>query len=117
MKIEKFKIINFIRELIIYIDSNLENFPKKVIELKNRIRNNSYDLLEIAYLANSATNVNYKKEKIEEAIAKIKIIDFLLNLSYDKEIINSKKYIKFGNKIDDIIKYMIGWLKSLENTK
>lgn len=66
MKIEKFKIINFIRELIIYIDSNLENFPKKDIELKNRIRNNSYDLLEIAYLANSTTNVNYKKEKIEE---------------------------------------------------
>lgn len=38
-------------------------------------------------------------------IAKIKIIDFLLNLSYDKEIINAKKYYKFGNKMDDIIKY------------
>ena len=52
MKQEKFKVINFIRELILYIDSNLDNFPKKDIELKNRIRNNSYDLLELAYKAN-----------------------------------------------------------------
>ena len=52
MKEEKFKIIQYIRELIIHIDNNLDNFPKKDIELKNRIRNISYDLLEIAYEAN-----------------------------------------------------------------
>ena len=46
MREEKFKIINFIRELIINIDKNLDNFPKKDIELKNRLRNNSYDLLK-----------------------------------------------------------------------
>ena len=34
MKEEKFKVINFIRELIIYIDKNLENFPRKEIEIK-----------------------------------------------------------------------------------
>ena len=32
MREEKFKIINFIRELIINIDKNLDNFPKKDIE-------------------------------------------------------------------------------------
>ena len=62
MREEKFKIINFIRELIINIDKNLDNFPKKDIELKNRLRNNSYDLLEIAYKANSTTFVEKKKE-------------------------------------------------------
>ena len=63
MREEKFKIINFIRELIINIDKNLDNFPKKDIELKNRLRNNSYDLLEIAYKANSTTCVE-KKNKV-----------------------------------------------------
>ena len=29
MKEEKFKIIDFIRQLIVNIDSNLDNFPKK----------------------------------------------------------------------------------------
>ena len=29
----------------------MENFPKKEIELKNRIKMNSYDILEICYQA------------------------------------------------------------------
>ena len=61
MKEEKFKVIKFIRELIIEIDKELTNFPKKDIELKNRIRINSYDLLEISYEANVTNNVENKK--------------------------------------------------------
>ena len=38
MKEEKFKVINFIREFILLIESKMENFPKKEIELKNRIK-------------------------------------------------------------------------------
>ena len=53
MKEEKFKVINNIRELLVIIDNELDNFPKKDIEIKNRIRNNSYDLLEIVYYANN----------------------------------------------------------------
>lgn len=113
MKEEKFKIIQFIRELIIYIDSHLDNFPKKDIELKNRIRNTSYDLLELAYQANTTSDIEYKKTLLEKIVAKVKILDFLLNLCYDKQIINSKRYLKFGEKIDDILKYTLGWIKSL----
>lgn len=113
MKVEKFKILQFIRDLLLMIDAQMDNFPKKDIELKNRIRMNSYDLLELSYEANVTENVNYKKELLQKMIAKIKVIDFLLNLSYDKQIINSKKYCNFGNKIDDIVKYTTGWLKTL----
>lgn len=113
MKEEKFKVINFIRELIIYLDNLLENFPKKDIELKNRIRQNSYDLLEIAYEANLEENLINKKILLNKAFAKLKILDFLINVCYDKEIINSKKYVRFGKSIDDIAKYLIGWKKSL----
>ena len=111
MKEEKFKVINFIRELVIYIDKYLDNFPKKDIEIKNRIRNISYDLLELAYKAN-ITKEN-KIEYINDIIAKIKVLDFLLNLCYDKEIINMKRYTKFGEKLYDILKYSIGWQKSI----
>lgn len=61
MKVEKFRIIQFIRELIIMIDKYMDNFPKKDIELKNRIRMNSYDILELSYEANVATDIEYKK--------------------------------------------------------
>ena len=114
MKQEKFKRINFIRELVVHIDNNLDNFPKKDIELKNRIRNNSYDLLEIAYKANITSNLEYKKTLLEEIIAKVKIIDFLINICYDKQIINNKKYLKFGEKMDDILKYTLGWIKTVK---
>lgn len=105
MKEEKFKIIQFIREFLVKIDKELDNFPKKDIEIKNRIRNNSFDLLEVLYMANTTSNEKLKKELLEKAIAKIKVIDFVLNLSYDKQIITNKKYLKLGLKMDDIIKY------------
>ena len=114
MKSEKFKILQFIREFILMIDKNMENFPKKDIELKNRIRENSYDILEIAYEANSLEDIQEKKKLLNKAIAKIKIIDFLLDLSCDKQLISQKRYLKFGNKMDDIVKYMVGLMNTLK---
>lgn len=45
MKEEKFKVIKFKRELVVYLNTLLDNFPKKDIELKNRLRTNSYEYL------------------------------------------------------------------------
>ena len=114
MKEEKFKVIQFIRELIIRVDKELDNFPRKDIEIKNKIRSESYDLLEISYEANNTSRKEHKMTLLEKGIAKVKVIDFLLNLSYDKQLISSKKYLKLGNKLDDIIKYMTGWLKKMQ---
>lgn len=113
MKEEKFKVINFIRELVVYLDKYLDNFPRKDIEIKNRIRNLSYDILEEAYKTNVST-LNERTKNLENIIAKIKVMDFLLNLCYDKQIINLKRYMKFGTKLDDILKYTIGWKKALD---
>lgn len=113
MKEEKFRVIQYIRELIINIDKNLDNFPKKDIELKNRIRTNSYDLLELVYEANSTREKERKLEILDKTIAKLKVIDFLINMCFDKQIINNKRYLKFGERIDDISKFTIGWIKSI----
>ncbi len=114
MKEEKFKVINFIREFIVYIDKYLVNFPKKDMEIKTRIRNLSYDILEEAYKANISESAN-RMERLDSIVARIKVMDFLLNLCYDKQIINLKRYVKFGEKLDDIVKYTIGWKKSIKN--
>lgn len=111
MKEEKFKILQFTREFIVRTEKELESFPKKDIEIKQRIKNNGYELLEIMYEANMTENIDKKVDLLEKAIAKIKLIDFLINLSYDKELIPQKKYIKLSEKLDDIIKYISGLLK------
>lgn len=113
MKEEKFKVINFIRQLILVVDKELENFPKKELEIKNRIRTSTYDLLEISYEANTSKDNQYKENLLNKILAKVKIIDFLINLSYDKKLITNKKYLKIVARLDDIAKYTNGWLKSL----
>ena len=113
MKEEKFKIIQFIRELIINIDKNLDNFPKKDIDLKVKVRMISFELLEIAYEANTIPEKENKIKLLYKLISKLKVVDFLINLCYEKEIINNKRYLKFGEKIDDISKFTVGWIKSI----
>lgn len=111
MKEEKFKVIQFTREFIVRVDKELDNFPRKDFEIKIKIRNSSFELLEMLYEANLVKNDIRKSDILEVAFARVKLIDFLLNLSYDKEIISSKKYLKLGSKLNDILMYMIGWLK------
>ena len=117
MRTEKFKVIEFIRQLIIAVDKELINFPKKENELKNRISSNSYDILELIYEANSTENIDKKVDLLQKILAKVKVIDFLLNLSFDREIITSKKYLKLANRIDDITKFTTGWLNTIVKNK
>lgn len=109
MKQDKFKITNLIKELIVNIDQNLLNFPKKEIELKHKIKESSYNLLLLTYEANNTSNIDKRVELQERCIAYVKYLDFLFNLCYDKQIINGKKYLKFGEKLNTIVRYIIAW--------
>lgn len=117
MKYEKFKVANLIKELAVYIDKSFTNFPKKEVELKHKIKETSYNLLLIVYEANTITDIKLKIELQEKAIALVKYLDFLINLCYDKQIINGKKYIKFGEKLDIIIRYIVAWTNTTKKAK
>lgn len=117
MKQDKFKVVNLIKELIVNIDQNLTNFPKKEIELKHKIKEASYNLLLMSYEANNTTNMKRRVEFQEKCIAYVKYIDFLFNLCYDKQIINGKKYLKFGEKLDIIVRYIVAWRNATKPEK
>lgn len=116
MRTDKFKILNLIKELIVNIDKNLINFPKKEIELKVEIRRVSYELLLLAQEGNITSDLKKRVDCIESAIARVKQIDFLINLCCDKQIINIKKYYKFGEKLDVVIRYLVGWLNTTKQS-
>lgn len=90
MKQDKFIVINLIKKLIIHIDKYLEAFPKKELEIKKEIKQNSLEMLVIAYEANISDNIEKKKDIQEKILSRIMYIDFLINLCYDKKIINGK---------------------------
>ena len=121
MKNEKFVIVNLIKELIVNVDKNLVNFPKKEIEIKREIVISCYSLLRKAYEANTTTNTEKRVDLQENMIATIKYIDFFMNVCYDKQIINSKKYLRFGESLENIIRYVPAWknatIKGKENIR
>ena len=101
-----------IKDLINAIDKYLLNFPNKEIELKRKIKECGYELLLVTYEANVTTNDEKRLELQERAVAIIKLLDFLINQCYDKQIINSKRYFRFGEALDNIVKYYAGWINS-----
>lgn len=117
MKQEKFKIVNLIKDLIVYIDQSIPNFPKKEIELKHKIKDTAYNLLLYSYEANNRSNVEKKIELQEKCIAYIKYLDFLFNLCYEKQIINGKRYLKYGERLDMIVRYIGGWVSVTKEEK
>lgn len=114
-KTEKFKIIELVKAMIDDIDKYIVNFPNKELELKRRLKDSAYELLLITYEANVTSDVNHKLLLEERAISLIKFLDFLINQCYDKQIINSKKYFRFGESLDNIVRYFAGWIKSTKN--
>ena len=117
MKQDKFKVLNLIKDLIVYIDEKLINFPKKEVELKHKIKQTAYELLLNVYLANNTSNIHKRIDLQEVCISYIKMLDFMFNLCYDRHIINGKQYIKFGERLDMIIRYIIAWRNTTVDCK
>lgn len=116
MKQDKFKIIALVKELILRIDKNLVNFPKKEIEFKQEIRKCSYELLLLVQEGNITSDFDKRISLIEKSIAEVKQIDFLISMCVDKQIINVKKYYKFGESLETIIRYLVAWLNSTKSS-
>mgnify|MGYP002531577278 CR=1 FL=1 len=67
MKQEKFKVVDFIRMFVKSLSFNLDSFPKKEYELKERVKKNAYDVLELAYEANT-TAFDATKSMVQAAL-------------------------------------------------
>lgn len=110
MKKDKFIVLNLVKEFVVDLDTYLVNFPHKELELKRSLKETGYRMLLSVYEANSSTNLEKRQDLQEGIIAKIGYLDFLINVCYDKKLINGKKYLKFGENLDYILKYVNGWL-------
>lgn len=69
-------------------------------------------MLLLIYETNNTDNIERKHELQEKAVAYVKYLNIFFNLCYDKQIINNKKYLKFGEKLDIIVRYLVAWKNS-----
>ena len=116
-KFEKFKLIEMIIQLDKRLTTSLMNVPHKELELKRIIKNSIYNLLLNTYEANITINKDKKLDLQEKSIAIIRLLDLLLFEVFEKKIINEKKYLKYGEDLDLIIKYYVGWINSTKKEK
>lgn len=106
---DKFYIAELEKNLIKNLDKYLTNFPHKEIELKKEILSAAYKILRITLEANASFDNNKRLDVQDKVISEIKYIDFLINRCYEKEIINSKKYLRFGSELEYLMRYVLKW--------
>lgn len=104
---EDFIIARTARKTLRYIEKNTENFPNKYHVLRNRIIDSCYSILEYVYRANVFQNRDDKKE----IVVHIQMLNFYLEEALRKEIINSKKFLKYSSHILELDKMVRAWFK------
>lgn len=109
MNNDRFKIVNNIKLFIKYIDKIIINYPRSSFNLKNRLESTSYELLELVFLTNIVEDRKFYQRKI---ISKISMLDFYLELSYDKRYISLKVFNKGINMLNTMRKMIFGWIKN-----
>ena len=88
MKEEKFKVINFIREFIVYIDKYLVNFPKKEIVLKNNLEQSMFKTIELIFTYNIQNSLRIKEKYLKDLVVELSMINYYMELCYEKKYIS-----------------------------
>ena len=100
---DKLLIATKTKKTIEYIFVICDNYPHRYLELKKRIINTSFDILENIYIS----NIDYSSKKF--IIPKIKMLDYYLKLSYKNKVITKRRYEVISNYLLEIIKMILGW--------
>ena len=111
---EKFKIIVTAKKLILEIDKLLETFPKKERVLRDKLKENSYDILEYVYEANNLSINKYLDNRIllqRKILTKISMLDFFMEESYKRKYISEDICLKNSKIIKDLSNMINGWIK------
>ncbi len=104
---EDFIIARHARKTIRYIEKNTENFPNKYLVLKNKIIATCYNILEWVYRANIFQDINDKKE----IVVQTQMLNFYLEEALKKDIITSKKFLKYSSYVLELDKMIRAWFK------
>lgn len=97
------------KQFIMSLDDIIVNYPRKENVIKDRLFNDSLDILYLIYKA------NYSKDRRNiqiEILSKISMLDFYLERSLKNKYISEKQCLKKSNQLLTITKMVHGWIKN-----
>lgn len=109
---DKFKIVSNIKKFILDSEKLFENVPKKDLFNREYFKECEIQVLLLVYTANLTTDKEDKKAVQAEIIARLSIIDFLLERAYVKKYITEKELYDYSKRLAEIIKMIEDWMKS-----
>lgn len=112
MKNKNFYILNRVKDFCLEVDKITINFPKKEYVIRERLQNDSMDILELVFYINFNRDKNIRKEKMYELLTKLSMLDFYMEKLHYNKIVNQKEFNKCLRIISDITKAVYGWIKS-----
>lgn len=107
-----FIIVRNMKKFISDLNNIIINYPRSEIVIKNRLLNDSLDILELIYYANYTNNLEKKNDLRKKILSKISMLDYYLERSYENKYISERILIKKTKELNKIIKLIYGWIKS-----
>lgn len=102
-------IVKKIREMIVYNNIMLKQFPKhEKYLLANKIRETGYEIFEAAVTINKKF---HKKTTFTDLNVKHELLRQFVNLSFELKYIDSQKYRVSQTIIDEVGKMIGAWIK------
>lgn len=109
---DKFLIIKNIKNFILSMEKLLVTFPKKDIITRDKMYNDTLELLELVMKANLETDIVLKRRYKIEALALIQKIDFYLERAYYLKYISENQCTIKSNELLKINKMLYIWCKN-----
>ena len=100
---DKYKLYNLYDDLIYYTHNILMKYPDyEKTSLVLDIKNNTYEGMKLVILIFKSYNNKLKIDNLNLLDVNIKMLCFLIRLSYRKKYINKRNYFAWSNKLNNI---------------
>ena len=107
----EFLIVKRLKEFCLSIDSIVINFPKKELLIRERLLNDSLEILNDVFYVNLDKNIDSRNNYKKKIISKFNMLDFYVEYLFKKNFINKKVCEKVCRELNEMCKMIYGWLR------
>lgn len=107
-----YSLLNKTKLTIIYINKQIINFPKSERVLKDNIEKNMYEIIELIYFYYLNDVKRIKQKYLKDLVVELSMLDFYINMAFEKRIISKKRLESIVNFIIEIRKIVYGIIRN-----